>query len=248
MTQVLYPELKGTDTVEETCGRCGGSGVYHGPTNARWNNGAGHNAWCFWCNGVGVQRVKVASVRARARREEKAREETAAKAAQRKALRAAFVEAVPAHYVGMIQERRAGLRDGNPLARRADYLLLDFEGGTGDVAAAEFVEAADKFFADFDAVEEGKRPAPEGRVTVSGRVVSVKYQESDYYGRRGAYKMLVEGEGWKAWGTVPSSLPAVRNQVVEFTATFTRSDDDEAFAFFTRPTKGAVLTPAPEEE
>ncbi|WP_280302854.1 hypothetical protein [Nocardia abscessus] len=65
-----YPNARGTDEVEEPC-RCS-NGRYFGPTNARWDNGNGHEAWCFYCNGTAVLRVKVSSVRARARRAAKA--------------------------------------------------------------------------------------------------------------------------------------------------------------------------------
>ncbi|MGW4719908.1 hypothetical protein [Nocardia sp. NPDC004260] len=65
-----YPNARGTDEVEEPCG-CN-NGRYSGPTNARWDNGNGHDAWCFHCNGTAVLRVKVSSVRARVRRAAKA--------------------------------------------------------------------------------------------------------------------------------------------------------------------------------
>lgn len=65
-----YPDARGSDEVEEPCG-CG-NGRYWGATNARWNNGSGYAAWCFYCNGTAVRRVKVSSVRARIRRAAKA--------------------------------------------------------------------------------------------------------------------------------------------------------------------------------
>ncbi|WP_033247140.1 hypothetical protein [Nocardia carnea] len=62
-----FPTAHGDDRVKEPC-RCD-NGLYHGPTNARWNNGHGEAPWCFYCNGAGHQLVKVRSVRARIRRD-----------------------------------------------------------------------------------------------------------------------------------------------------------------------------------
>ncbi len=87
-------------------------------------------------------------------------------------------------------------------------------------------------------------PAPEGRFEVTGEIVCIKTQDG-FYGPQ--EKMLVkiktEGGHWKAWGTYPSSLAAARGDTVKFTATFERSDKDEDFAFFKRPTKAHEVTP-----
>lgn len=82
---------------------------------------------------------------------------------------------------------------------------------------------------------------PEGRVTVTGTVLSKKGQDTAY---GFVVKMLVESdEGWKVWGTVPRSIEddVERGVTVTFTATITRSDDDPVFGFFKRPTNPAVL-------
>jgi hypothetical protein len=97
--------------------------------------------------------------------------------------------------------------------------------------------------------------APEGKVTVTGEVVSVKWHENDF---GGALKMVVKSdEGWKVWVTVPKALQGTSalvsggewkftedvapGQRVEFVATLTRSDRDPLFAFGKRPTKAQVL-------
>lgn len=94
-------------------------------------------------------------------------------------------------------------------------------------------------------------PAPEGRVTVTGTVVSVKWHESNY---GGSYKMTVkvatDDGSWLAWGSVPSKLSGnpeknLKGAVVEFTASLTRGKDDY-FALYKRPTAAKVVTPAPE--
>lgn len=93
---------------------------------------------------------------------------------------------------------------------------------------------------------------PEGRVTVTGKVVSTKWVENDF---GGALKMLVESDhGWRVYGTMPARLGDLLRDVntpagvkVAFTATIQRKEAD--FGFFSRPTGGAVLKdeqPQPE--
>ena len=92
--------------------------------------------------------------------------------------------------------------------------------------------------------EEAHVPAPEGRVDVQGRVVSMKEQDSDW---GTVVKMLVKTEtqegSWLCWVTCPDALAAydLRGQEVEFTATLTRSDRDDYFAFGKRPTRARVV-------
>lgn len=84
-------------------------------------------------------------------------------------------------------------------------------------------------------------PAVEGRVLVKGEVLSLKEQEG-FYGIQ--LKMLVKAEaGFKLWGSVPSAIrdSVERGSVVEFNAALQRSDDDQFFGFFSRPSKAKVL-------
>ncbi len=85
--------------------------------------------------------------------------------------------------------------------------------------------------------EEATVSAPDGRVEVSGVVVSTKWQDNDF---GGSLKMLVkisEDEGvWKLWTTVPRSLEVERNDEVHIRVTVTPSNDDPSFAFGKRPT------------
>lgn len=83
------------------------------------------------------------------------------------------------------------------------------------------------------------KPVPEGTQIVEGVVLSTRVDE----GRFGTtVKMLVKGDGWKVWGTVPSSLSLpLKGSKVRFTATVERSKDDETFGFFKRPRKAEVL-------
>jgi hypothetical protein len=87
--------------------------------------------------------------------------------------------------------------------------------------------------------EEGE-DAPEGRVEITGTVLSFKWQSSDY---GDVLKMLVQDDrGFRVWGSVPKSLDdAERESRISFTATLAQSDKDSKFGFFKRPTKAAVL-------
>jgi hypothetical protein len=95
------------------------------------------------------------------------------------------------------------------------------------------------------------KPAPAGRVTVTGEVLSVKEQESDFGLVR---KMLVRGDGFKVWVTVPEALSSaiafersetyetysatvasLKGRTVTFTATLVPSEDDKFFAIGKRP-------------
>lgn len=91
----------------------------------------------------------------------------------------------------------------------------------------------------------------EGRVRVEGTIVSTKVVQ-DFYGQN--TKMLVKvstPEGaWKTWGTVPSNLDcwdmdnnysAAKGNVIAFDAKFKKSDRDNTFSFFSRPTKAVVV-------
>jgi hypothetical protein len=141
-------------------------------------------------------------------------------------------------------------RDGKELSERQIE--------TGQVALQRAKEREVKFqaqaAADAVLIAQGVQ-APEGKVTVTGEVVSVKWHDNDF---GGALKMVVQSdEGWKVWVTVPKSLQGTSalvsggewkftedvsaGQRVEFTATLTRSDRDPLFAFGKRPTKAKIL-------
>jgi hypothetical protein len=86
-------------------------------------------------------------------------------------------------------------------------------------------------------------PAFEGRVTVVGKVLTTKVVESPY---GESIKMLVQhADGWKVWGSVPSNLPIddIKGSTVQFDASIQKSDQDDKFGFFKRPSKASILTP-----
>lgn len=89
------------------------------------------------------------------------------------------------------------------------------------------------------------KPAPEGRIEVTGKVLAVKFPENDF--GRIDHKMLVQhADGWKLWVTVPAAIDKVeRGATVSFTATVTPSNDDPKFAFGKRPTKATIVDAGP---
>lgn len=76
-------------------------------------------------------------------------------------------------------------------------------------------------------------PAPEGRITVQGKVLSVKL----VHGAFGPVnKMLIElVNHTKVWVTVPDSVDINKDDIVEVKASFVRSVTDQYFAIGKRP-------------
>lgn len=86
---------------------------------------------------------------------------------------------------------------------------------------------------------EIKVPAPSGRVTFDGVVVSRKWKDSDF---GGGFKLTIkvtapDGGVWLAWVSEPGALTTERGDIVRMTATLTPSGNDPAFAFGKRPAK-----------
>jgi hypothetical protein len=97
---------------------------------------------------------------------------------------------------------------------------------------------------------EAHVPAPKGRVTVRGKVVSTKTYDG-HFGTtlKMTVKVTTPGGVWLCWGTVPDALLGdrpVNGATVEFTATL-KPGRDAHFALFSRPTKASVVSyPDPE--
>jgi hypothetical protein len=89
--------------------------------------------------------------------------------------------------------------------------------------------------------ERPSAPVPTGRVTVTGEVFKVKYPEE--YDQFPTTKMLVQDDrGFRVWGSVPSSISAVRRgDRVSFSAEVEASKDDPRFGFYRRPTKAQIV-------
>lgn len=155
---------------------------------------------------------------------------------KREARRAAYLEAHPefAAVVEAYADRSFFIAD---VARKlGEYTLSDRQHDAVIRTAAKIAEG------DARKAEEAELPTVpvvEGRGAITGVVLSTKWQESDF---GGSLKMLVRDDrGFKVWGTVPSSLDVERDDRVTFTATVTKSDRDESFGFFKRPTKAEKL-------
>lgn len=82
-------------------------------------------------------------------------------------------------------------------------------------------------------------PIVEGKTTMTGEILSIKTHYSDF---GACLKMLVKlNDGNKVWGTLPSGLDeAAVGDKVTFTATVTKSDKDDHFGFFKRPTRAGI--------
>ena len=89
--------------------------------------------------------------------------------------------------------------------------------------------------------DEVRVPCPVGRVTVIGVVVSVDTKDTDFGTR---YVMTVRDDsGFTVWGSQPSALDPSVGDRIEFTASVERSDRDECFGFYKRPSKARLLVP-----
>lgn len=79
-------------------------------------------------------------------------------------------------------------------------------------------------------------PAPEGRVTVEGEILTVRDVPGYTRWAPSTFKILLKlDDGNKAWVTLPSASDAGKGQRIKLTATFERSKDDVHFCFGKRP-------------
>lgn len=97
-------------------------------------------------------------------------------------------------------------------------------------------------------------PVPADLRTVTGEIVSKKWKDNpfSYYGE-GSWKITVkvtnaDGTVFRVWGTLPSKIDdADRGDTVQFNiASVERSDSDEAFGFYKRPTRPVIVEIHPD--
>lgn len=107
-------------------------------------------------------------------------------------------------------------------------------------------------------------PIAEGRYEIVGEVVAAKWVDNDF---GGALKITVLTEsGHRVWGTAPSAIASLpifsddehtivagyrgvtAGDKVAFTAAVERSDRDETFGFYKRPTKARLIEAATDTE
>lgn len=92
-----------------------------------------------------------------------------------------------------------------------------------------------------------KSPCPSGKHKIAGEVISISTRESfSAYGyAKIRYCMLVEdANGFRVWGTVPSSVDVAKGDIIQFTANIEPSPKDEFFGFYKNPSGALVLSKA----
>lgn len=155
-----YPNNHGDDRVDVgACGRCGGTGIYTGPSGLKFavgtRRGAVVNTWCFDCNGSGRSIMRVSVARRQAKVDAVWREhgdtiraETAAKQAEAWAAQAAKEFAEHWDEAHAEQARRAALVTGfvADVGEKVDAI------GTVDVATSFEVPSYRGFGSDWKAM------------------------------------------------------------------------------------------------
>lgn len=93
-----------------------------------------------------------------------------------------------------------------------------------------------------DALADRTAPVVEGRVEITGEIVSTREDEGMY---GWTVKMRVRDDrGFEVWGTMPKALVdagAEEGARVAFVATVEASRDDETFGFFRRPATARLV-------
>lgn len=83
-------------------------------------------------------------------------------------------------------------------------------------------------------------PVPNGKLVVTGEIVKVDLKVNNFGSRE--VMTVKDDRGFSVWGTQPKSLYEAKvGDRVTFTATLERSDRDEFFGFFSRPSKAATV-------
>jgi hypothetical protein len=122
-----------------------------------------------------------------------------------------------------VQDVLAKLNQYGSLSERQAAAVLTSLAKDVQIAASKAAQAT-----------EVKGDAPTGRVKVTGRILSLKTQESDFGPTE---KMLLQLENnSRVWLTVPGKAEIIKGDTITVTATFTPSKDDKSFAFGSRPT------------
>ena len=220
------------------CGRCGGSGIISAyiPVNG---------GECFGCGGAGVERNTTVG-------EERKRDRETVNRMNRKMLRnekerAARVAKADAERAEAEEKKAAFLAEHEGL----EDALAVLPGEFGESIRASLamkgtltekqVAAALRVAAEVAERAETAAPVVEGRGPVAGVVRSIKTVETDF---GTAFKMVVEDDrGFRLYGTVPNVIldDVEVGSRVEFTARLEASRNDEAFGFYSRPTKARLV-------
>jgi hypothetical protein len=108
-------------------------------------------------------------------------------------------------------------------------------------AAERMIDNAAKRLAEYKAKEAANAvDVPEGRIEITGEVVSLKAQHGDYGVQHKA--LIKDDRGFKVWGSVPNAIidDVEKGSRVKLTATVVQSND-KGFGFYKRPAKAEIL-------
>lgn len=140
---------------------------------------------------------------------------------------------------GFLEDMAFQLRRGDILTeRQAD-------------AVRRCIAGRERYRAAIEAEKATARPVPTGEaLTVEGTIVHVKIEDNPF-GSGGRYSMLVKGDGWKVWATIPSAVRSqadnlndLKGRPVRFVATVTASTTDPSMGYAKRPRRAELLTAA----
>lgn len=212
---------EGNTYYRSSCGRCGGQGVIQG---YYYNQGG----VCFACNGSGglgfwVPQAEWEALEAKKEQARVKRQEAKARKQAREAQ--ANLDAVLSQHGADLFE---GLSDESPAFVRDIYGKAVRFGSISEAQANAVRKAlAPK---EAPAAPEALICVPAGRQQITGTILRFKSVESAF-GR--TLKMLVQCQGYKVFGTVPSGIEANEGDEVSFTATV--EPKEPGFGFFSRP-------------
>lgn len=238
------------DTLVRACTRCDGEGHY------MFNHIERHSI-CYRCDGYKADpRATVYLTYAEAEKAANRRADARAKRAARKAAKQAAEEQAAAAAVAewMVQyPREAALLHetgaGQFVASVTEQVLINHK-----VPSEKQMSVLTRIVEDREAA--AAKPAaevPEGRVEITGTIISRKFVENAY---GTTTKLLIEDDrGFRVYGTMPKGLNIADNKTrysaediielpgrrVTLTATLERSAKDPAFGFYARPAKARLI-------
>ena len=235
-----YPGRDGSERIWHECGRCNGRG------SVSWGipvDGAVGNRIvpkvCFECGGTGSTSHLVSSARATARRRVREANAAAARATAYIAEQAAAeaeLDAKRAEFTADHTEVVDWLEANCGRSQFADSVREDLQ-ANGSLTENQI--AAVRRILEREAT---KVAVLEGRITVTGEILSRRYVDNPTGYGAGSIKVRIRDErGFTVYGTLPAPIDEAQvGDQVTFTATVTASDDDPTFGFYKRPTKPAV--------
>lgn len=229
--------VDGVEYVAIMCWKCGGSAYlpgYEHVDGARcWGPCRGRAGAIGWRTRAEYEKILARRAKDEERRAKKAREEAEKVAAEKRAARETFVqengdlvaalEAYDGHSRFVLEARTDVVRDGETLTEAQVAALWKAIRDEEERLAAEI-------------------DVPEGRQIVEGDVLKISEYEDTFSPYGGTVlKMLVQADGFRLFGSVPSSLSGVeRGSRVRFTATL--QPKETGFGFYKRPTKAEILS------